>query len=130
MVDISKVDRDADDAGASAGSQEQDNFGQFSGLLAKVQLDDAKQTVCLRKWVSIAAGLVVLAVGCLEWIILDYLMCWKNSPPDTFVFLAIAPIASITVIVAFLLNGVFRGNGNKDLMDAAAEVGPKVAGID
>ena len=123
MVDISKVDSEADDAGTSTGILEQESFQQVSGLLAKVRLARAKQTVLLRTLVTIAAGFLVLAAVWLEWILLDYLMCSNTSPSDNFVFLAIAPIASITVIVAYLLGGVFRSN--KDLMDAAAEVRAK-----
>ena len=84
-----------------------------------------------RYWLrAIACGvalLVAAAAGYLEWELLKYILAPCSQAGDLFVLLAISPIASITLILIFVLIGVFRGFRESDLNALPLETASKVA---
>jgi len=71
------------------------------------------QYIHLRKWAFWMAVSVIIVFGLLE----IYIFCNVSkftSFGDSFVFLAIAPIASITFIVVSVMIGVFKQHGDPE----------------
>ena len=67
------------------------------------------------RWIAvIVAILVILAASVLEIWVLRHLPRWE-SMGDLTVLLAITPMVSVTIIVAFILIGVFRRSGDKEM---------------
>ncbi len=69
----------------------------------------------------------MVAAGILEWKLLEYIRTPCSQADDLFVLLAISPIASITLILIFVLNGVFRGFRESDLKGLPLETAGKAA---
>ncbi len=67
------------------------------------------------RWAAIfVAILTIIAAGILEVCILRHSGLWQ-SMAEAFVFLAIAPIACITIIVTFIQIGSFRKSGDAEM---------------
>ena len=79
-----------------------------------------KQKVWLRWGASVVGLLALIFAGVLECLILNYIMDPHTTTGDLFVVLAVSPIASITLIVIFLLIGAFRGFLDKDMTNLPA----------
>ncbi len=95
-----------DDPDIGAEALDKDAIGELN------QLD--KHHMKLR-WVAvIVAILAVIAAGVLETFILYNPPLWQ-SLEDVIVFLAIAPIVSITIIVTFALIGSFKKSGDAEM---------------
>ena len=68
-----------------------------------------------RATVGAVALIVIVAAGVLEWIVVMHILSPGSDIDDLLFIWAVAPIVSITVIVIFLLIGVFRGFSGKDM---------------
>ena len=114
--------RPPDDGGVGiADESEEKVFSKHEEALNKVIIHSLWQRNILR-WVAGSIALIVIvAAGYLEYRMLCYVVTWGHSLNDLFIILAVAPIVSITLIVVFVLIAVFRGFGDKDLVDAPAK---------
>ena len=109
---------DVSDGGAGQDTKEDWFHGTYQEQLAKVQVRMERQRYWLRFSACIAAIAVTVGAAVMEWVVLCRILSPSSAPNDLFVFLALAPVASITLIVIFVLVGVFRGYRGKDLADA------------
>ena len=110
-----------------ADSKEQATITAYGERFADAQLKIELQRFTLRRWAFLGVVAVVLAAGCLEYLILGYIMDLHTIPPNAFIFLAISPIASITLIMIFILIGVFQGYLETDMKKLPGETMAKVA---
>lgn len=69
----------------------------------------SKQTITLRWAAIVGAAIVIVAFAAMELFLLLHLFSSQN-PSGHLVLLAISPIVGTTVIVVFILVGVFRGH--------------------
>lgn len=88
-------------------------------------LQAASQRIWLRWIAVIAAGTVIIAYGVLEWRLLQYLLECQTEISDLFILLAIAPLLGITIIIVFVLLGVFRGFKESDAHHFPTEAASK-----
>ena len=97
--------------------------------ISKLVIKIEDQRVCLR-WLTFGLVLLVLvAVSILEYVVLEHILCCSRMIPDYFIFLAIAPIASVTLIVIAVLFGVFRSPNDNDILSSIMSVlGKSAAG--
>ena len=82
------------------------------------------------RWVAVGVtSVVIIAAGILEVCILRYFDLWQGMG-NFVVFLAIAPIISITIIVIFILIGSFRkpSDAEMNLPDAMRLAGQSLRG--
>lgn len=82
----------------------------------------ANQRILLRWIIVAAAAIVILAYGYLEWLLLDYLFECRTEASDLFIILAVSPVVGVTVIVVFVLIGVFRGYRESDTQYLPTEI--------
>ena len=74
------------------------------------------------RWLAFSIALAAaLSAAYLEYLVLTYIMnpCTKSG--DSLLALSIAPVASITLIVIFMLLGAFQGFKDKDLKTIPGE---------
>ena len=74
-----------------------------------------RQTWWLRPLTMLFATTIIGWLVYIECKILDHILYSYSGAKDTVYFLAISPILAITLIVIFLLIGVFRGFNGNDL---------------
>ena len=86
---------------------------KFAGVLVSIE----NQRYWLRISTFCVALIVIILAVLLELKILKYILTPCSQTEGIFVVLAVAPIASITLIVIFVLMGVFRGYREKDMGD-------------
>ena len=72
-----------------------------------------KQKPAFRLFGILLAIFVIVAISVLELFLLYHIIHLEAEPVGTLLGLAIASVASITLIVVFVLIGVFRGFGTK-----------------
>lgn len=112
--------------GAGRGAGEAAALGYHQESIARVLYLMERQRYWLRAIACGVALLVAAAAGYLEWKLLKYILAPCSQASDLFVLLAISPIASITLILIFVLIGVFRGFRESDLNALPLETAGKV----
>ena len=123
MADLSKISAESDSDGDDdpSGVTEQMAFSTHHADMLAARVRVEKQRIILR-WCAVGGALlVVLVAAFLEWKMIRHIMDQSTTSTDSFVLLAIAPIASITLIVIFVLIGVFRGYREADIAKLPAE---------
>lgn len=118
------------DGGSGDGATEARALGSHQDNLARALVLMEKQRHWLRGIACFVALVVVVAAGYLEWEILKYILDPNSQTGNLFFVLAVSPIASITLIVIFVLIGVFRGFRDKDMTNIPAETAMKVVSGD
>lgn len=118
MTDLSDVNEDrppsSGDNGRSGG-KENAFLGVHLDRFAKALADMERQRWWLRGIVLGVALIAVVAAGWLECRLIEHILDSQPIPHELFFILAVSPIAAITVIVVFMLIGVFRGYSEKDM---------------
>ncbi|MDE2814435.1 MAG: hypothetical protein OXM01_15495 [Gemmatimonadota bacterium] len=132
MPDLPNVGEDAAAPPGSASAaglavKEIEALSSHHESLAEVLVRMERQRYWLRLCACVAALLVVIAAGILEWILLQHLLKTSSETEGLFVLLAISPIVSITLILIFVLIGVFRGFRESDLNAVPLETAGKMA---
>ena len=86
-----------------------------------------RQRWWLRGGAFIAALLAMVAAGYLEWRLLMHILAPCSKAGDLLILLAVSPIVSVTLILIFVLIGVFRGFREGDLRSIPLETAGKAA---
>ena len=117
MSDLSDVGGDIpQNGGERSGKLEDDSLRQsHHDRLAKAVADMEVQRWWFRAIAGAVALIVMAAAGVLEYIFFKHFLSSCTDIDDLLFIWAVAPIASITVMVIFLLIGVFRGFSGKDM---------------
>ena len=117
MSDLSDVGGDTpQNGGGRSGELEDASLRQsHHDRLAKAIADMEAQRWWFRATVGAVALIVIVAAGALEWIVVKHILSPCSDIDDLLFVWAVSPIASITLIVIFLLIGVFRGFRERDL---------------
>ena len=131
MNDLSDVGGDTPrNGGGRSGAQEADSLRKnHYDRLAKSIADMEAQRWWFRGVVGAVALIAMVAAGILEWVILTHILSPCSNTDDLFFILAVSPIVSITLIVIFMLMGVFRGFSEKDMERLPSSTASSMAGM-